>query len=328
MPFVQLLVGRAMRSEFAIGCCALLLTGLLLPGTAKSATMPLPKAEAEQAVIAAIPPWQGQKATILKYLDLTQPFGTVSPWALVVAQDPAPSGEPDLEDHGPIAVCLVKAPAPQCTGTSKVYATQGSAPPWFFQPYELFDARVVYGGQGRTKPLLLVRTCSAPGGDGSCNIGTALYQYERNRDRFRLVFTNESGGSNNNQDAQFVEHGPLRGDVIVDYPTSRAPYVYWIEVYASGKSGQYVRILKYRSHTRYGDGNPLPLADSEMSEIMQRLGLWKPGDALPIPLNMPSGCGPLVLRHGDEWCENLCQPLPGSDCSRDARSGHEAARDR
>jgi hypothetical protein len=328
MPFVQLLVGRAMRSKFAIGCCALLLSGLLLPSTAKSATAPLPKAEAGQAVIAAIPQWHGQKATILEYLDLTQPFGTVSPWALVVAQDPEPSAEPDLEDHGPIAVCLVKALTPQCTGASKAHATLGSAPSWFFQPYEISDVRVVYGGQGRTHPLLLVKTCSARGGDGSCNIETVLYQYERSEDRFRQVFANSSGGSNNNQAARFVEHGPLQGDVIVDYPTAHVPYTYWIEVYAPGRSGHYARILRHRGHTGYGDGNPLPVADSEMPEIMARLGMWKPGDALPVPQPLPAGCGRLVFDHGEEWCRNLCVNHGGNACSRFTKTKRSDARDR
>lgn len=317
-----------MNGKLAIGWYALFAVGMALPAVAAAKVAPLPKAEVEQAVIAAIPAWQGRKATVLKYLDLTRPFDTASPWTLVVAQDPKPPADPDLEDHGPIATCLVKALVPQCTGTGKSYPTQWPAPSWYFQPYELSDTRIVYGGQARTKPLLLVKTCSGRGGDGNCSIETDLYRYHRQSDLFREVFTNESGGSNNNQASRFVGHGPLTGDVIVDYPTSRAPYVYWIEVYSPGKTGQYARVLRYRSHTRYGDGNPLPVADSEMTAIMQRLGLWKPGDALPVPPNMPSECGRLVLRHAEEWCQNLCRPLPGSDCRRDARSAHEAARDR
>lgn len=288
----------------------LLVVALGAPVLAAAGVPPPDQAEVEQAVIAAIPAWHGQKATILKYLDLTGPFDTLSPWTLVVAQDPEPPAEPDLEDHGPIATCLVKATVPQCSGTSKAYPTQWPAPSWYFQPYELSDARVVYGGPRRTKPLLLMRTCSGRGGDGNCNIQTNLYRYHRQSDLFREVFTNESGGSNNNQATRFVEHGPLQGDVIVDYPTDRAPYVYWIEVYTASKSGQYARSLRYRSITHYGDGNPLPVADSEMPEIMKRLGLWKAGDSLPVPEVLPSGCAPLVMRHGEEWCKSSRIPSP------------------
>ena len=294
-----------MRNKFAIGCCVLL-AGLASPSCGRAAAASLPKAEVEQAVVAAIPAWHGQKASILKYLDLTRPFDTASPWALVIVQDPVPSAEPDLEDHGPIATCLVNALVPRCTGTKKAYPTQWPAPSWFFQPYHLFNEKVVYQDHGRTKPLLLIKTCSARGGDGNCNINTVLYQYERTANHFRQVFENSSGGSNNNQAARFVERGPLQGDVIIDYPADHPPYVYWMEVYAASKSGRYARILRYRSVTHYGDGNPLPVADSEMPEIMKRLRLWKPGDSLPVPpADPPPGCTPLVMRHGEEWCKTL-----------------------
>ncbi len=44
------------------------------------------------------------------------------------------------------------------------------------------------------------------------------------------------------------------------------------------------RVLRYSGNTRYGkDGNPLAVIDSEMPETLRRLGLWKTGDALPVP---------------------------------------------
>ncbi|HKV66194.1 MAG TPA: hypothetical protein VJN66_07410 [Rhodanobacteraceae bacterium] len=317
-----------MHGNLAIGWYALFAVGMALPAVAAAKVAPLPKAEVEQAVIAAIPAWQGRKATVLKYLDLTRPFDTASPWTFVVAQDPKPPADPDLEGHGPIATCLVKALVPRCTGTGKSYPIQWPAPSWYFQPYELSDTRVVYGGQARTKPLLLVKTCSGRGGDGNCNIQTDLYRYLRQSNLFHEVFTNESGGSNNNQAARFVESGPLQGDVIVDYPTDHAPYTYWIEVYAPGKSDQYERILRYRSVTHYGDGNPLPVADSEMPAILQRLGVWKLGDALPVPQPLPANCGRLVLNRGEEWCRNLCVNYGGNHCNRFEKTGRSDARDR
>jgi hypothetical protein len=98
-----------------------------------------------------------------------------------------------------------------------------------------------------------------------------------------------------------METGPLRGDVIVDFPTQHAPYAYWIEVFAAGKSGQYTRILRYRGHTGYNDGNRLPVADSEMPAILERLGLWKRGDSLPLPADR-FGCIRPYLSRGEEWC--------------------------
>ena len=42
-------------------------------------------------------------------------------------------------------------------------------------------------------------------------------------------------------------------------------------------------MLRYRITTRYGDGNPLALIDSEMPNIQMRLVLIKPGGQLPLP---------------------------------------------
>lgn len=189
---------------------------------------------------------------------------------------------------------------PQCAGS---YWQGGEGMAWFAQPYSVHTARIVYAARDQTRPLLLVQTCTTPGINGNCSIRTALYQYGSKVEAFRRVFVHDSDGSNNNQAARFVEHGPLQGEVIMDYPTGHAPYTYWIEVYAPGKSGQYARILRYRGRTGYGDHNPLPVADSEMPEILERLGFWKPGDTLPVPPRRPDGCDGLVFRDGEEWCK-------------------------
>jgi hypothetical protein len=165
-------------------------------------------------------------------------------------------------------------------------------------PYHLFADRVVYAKQDKSRPLLFLETCGAEGGNGNCLVATALYRYE-GTDRFVRVFLGLTG-RNNNEATRFVESGPLQGDVIVDDPTENAPYAYWIEVYRAGDSGQYGRILRYRGLTGYSDGNPLAVADSEMPEILRRLGLWKPGDPLPVPTHLPRGCRDLFMRHGEE----------------------------
>jgi hypothetical protein len=100
-----------------------------------------------------------------------------------------------------------------------------------------------------------------------------------------------------------MQAGPLQGDVIVAYPTAHAPYTYWIEVYGPHESGRYTQLLRYRGHTGYGDGNPIPVIDSEMPAILRHLGLWHPGDPLPTPARMPSSCRRLSLRGGEEWCQ-------------------------
>ncbi|HKZ11509.1 MAG TPA: hypothetical protein VJL61_12500 [Rhodanobacteraceae bacterium] len=227
---------------------------------------------------------------------------TPPPWALVVARDarPPPADLAMMGNGSPIVVCFVKTLTPSC---SEARGHAGAN--WFDMTNGLVTAAVVFAGPGQTRPLLMLQTLSAHGLNGNANIATKLFDYDRKTDRFRKMFVNVIGGTNNNAAARFIGHGPLQGDVIVDYPTDDAPYAYWIEVYVPGKSNRYVRILRYRSVTRYGDGNPLAVADSEMPEIMERMGLWKPGDALPTLPHAPKGCGSLVMRHGEAWCKTL-----------------------
>jgi hypothetical protein len=205
----------------------------------------------------------------------------------------------EWQDHGPLIICFVHNISPDCS--EKLYKVHGDEQDWFGTPFDLRDSRVVYGGEGNTHPILLLKTCGAFGADGNCGIATALYDYDRTTDRFFKTFLNVTG-RNGNQVTRFVETGPLRGDVIVDYPTDNAPYSYWIEVFRLGSSKQYSQILRYRGHTHYGDGNTLAVPDSEMPEILRRLGLWKPGDLLPIPSGKAGDCRHPVLRNQEEWC--------------------------
>lgn len=310
----------------------LMVAGLAAPASAAGVSSPT-RSQIEQAAIAAIPPWHGQKATILEYLDLTQPFDTVLAWSLVVAQDPHPYQDALSQEQNPIAVCLVNALVAHCTESLRklpVFAPGDAAcwaSPCYSRTYGMRQTGVVFAGPGRSRPLLLLKVRSVRAPNGSAKVQTILYSYDRKSDRFRDVFVNDGGG-NNNQDARFIEHGPLQGDEIVDFPTEHPPYVYWVEVYAPHGNGTYRRILRYRSRTHYADGNPLPVADSEMPAIMQRLGLSKPGDALPVPQPAPANCGKLVLNRGEEWCRNLCVNYGGNACSRLTKSRRGAVRGR
>jgi hypothetical protein len=253
----------------------------------------------DRSVVAALSRQGVTKPSIVSHIDLTEPFGTVTQWTFVVVQDGGQPAE-DFEDHGPIFLCLVKATSPDCA--LHLYQQVRSEMPWFDTPYHLFAGGVVYAKQNKTAPMLLLKVCGAVSGDGDFGIATALYEYDKATDRFLRVFLNLTG-RNNNQATRFVEGGPLQGDVIVDNPTENAPFTYWIEVYRAGDSGKYGRILRYRGLAGYSDGNPLAVADSEMPEILRCLGLWKPGDPLPVPPHLPKGCRDLFMRHGEEWCK-------------------------
>lgn len=284
---------RAFRFNARILFCAFLVTAITpqLLGAEKPQAMP--GAKIDRLVIAALSHQGVTKPKVISHIDLTEPFGAASQWTFVAVQDGAHPVD-DLEDQSPISICLVKEANPDCA--QHLYQQDSDT------PYHLFGHSVVYANQNKSSPLLFLQVCGAVSGNGNCAIATALYTYDKTNDRFVQVFLNLTG-RNNNQATRFVESGPLQGDVIVDNPTENAPYTYWIEVYRAEASGHYERILRYRGHTGYSDGNPLPVADSEMPEILHRFGLWRPGDPLPVPLHLPHGCKTLFMRHDEEWCK-------------------------
>ena len=221
------------------------------------------------------------------HLDLTQPFQTKSRWDFVAAKQP--DEESSVEDGagnrtGAVALCFVENDEPDCSEElflAKYREGQVSFVSGEHAFYELFASDVVFSGPGRTLPLLRIESCTNRGANGNCGGSTFLLAYDRKADRFHAVFFNMMG-RNNNQEARLVENGPLLGSVIVAYPTNDAPFAYFVEVYKRVSDGEYSQVLKYRRNTRYGDGNPLAVIDSEMLEILRRLGLWKTGDALPF----------------------------------------------
>ncbi len=268
----------------------------------------LDTAAIDRAVISKLSAQFGINSRIITHLDLTQPFQTKSRWTLVAAKQPDEEssatdglGEPE----GAIFFCFVENNEPDCSEEmflakfreQKVSLVSGTQP-----FYELFRSDVVFAGAGRTLPLLRIKSCTTRGANGNCGVSTFLIAYERNADRFRVVFSNLMG-RNNNEEARFVENGPLLGSVIVAYPTNDAPFTYFLEVYKRVSDSDYSQVLRYRGNTRYGDGNPLAVIDSEMPETLRRSGLWKEGDALPVPPKMPQRCTRLVMRKGVEWCE-------------------------
>jgi hypothetical protein len=135
-------------------------------------------------------------------------------------------------------------------------------------------------------------------GDGDQLVVTQLLAYDAQDDRFERIYAHMTG-TNNNEEVRFVSGGPLRGDVISAEPTRGEPFAYWIDVNRFAPPHTYRTALRFRSATRYGDGNRLAVIDSEMPNIERRLGLWRPG--LPLPL--PQGCPKPQLKRGALWCD-------------------------
>jgi hypothetical protein len=264
--------------------------------------------EIDHAVILRLSAQSGINSKVITHLDLTQPFQTTSQWSLVAAKQPddeSSAKDGASERRGAISLCFVKNNEPDCSEEmflakfreQRVSVDSGPGP-----FYELFASEVVYSGPARTLPLLWIKSCTMRGANGNCGVSTFLFDYDRKAERFRVVLFNMMG-RNNNQEARFIEDGPLLGSVVVAYPTDDAPFTYFVEVFKRTSDSEYSRVLRYRGNTRYGDGNPLAVIDSEMPETLRRLGLWKTGDALPVPPRMPRGCTRLVMHKGTEWCE-------------------------
>ena len=277
-----------MKSTYA----AIFAATLILVAGDVDAQTHLDTTEIDQAGISKLSAQFGINSKVITHLDLTQPFQTKSQWSLVAAKQP--DEESSAEDgagnrRGAISLCFVENDEPSCSEEmflakyreDKISFDSGPGP-----FYELFASDVVFAGPGRTLPLLRIKSCTMSGANGNCGVSTFLLAYDRKAERFRVVFFNMMG-RNNNQEARLVENGPLLGSVIVAYPTNDAPFTYFVEVYKRISDSEYSRVLQYRGNTRYGDGNPLAVIDSEMPETLRRLGLWKTGDALPVPPRMP-----------------------------------------
>ena len=258
-----------------------------------------PDEKIEQRVLETVHDLYGGTSEVRGYLSLTEPFSTASPWELVATK------ETDLQDEmldpNPATICFVRSEVPDCSEKGLFPISDGVADKHGRLFYKFLEARVVYPSTDRTAPLLLLKACSGAGINGNCGIYTFLFAYDQSRDHFCLVFHNIVP-RNLNGTTRFVEAGPLLGDIVSATPTNNAPYAYFVSVYRSDASGHYGQILRYRSKTHYDDRNRLSVVDSDMPEILRRLGFWKPGDPLPIPVVKPDNCTKLALIKGEEWC--------------------------
>jgi hypothetical protein len=271
-------------------------------------------ASIEQAVIREVASRYGIRANILRNIDLTGPFHTTSQWRLIVAKQPDKEssytgGSPD-DPLGAVITCFVKDGVPDCgeqlllDKVRQGFKLAANDLPYF---HLFLKADLVFAGKSQTRPLLWLSHCPSRGMTGNCTVTNFLIDYEKSADRFRVVFFNETG-RNNNEETRFIGSGPLQGSVILAEPTIKAPSRYWVEVFARGAGANYVRILRYRTLTGYNDGNPLAVIDSEMIEILRRMGKWKPGHPFPKQADPPDNCAKLELRRGVLWCKPNTTP--------------------
>lgn len=246
---------------------------------------------APAAAPSAAPAWP-----VVRRLDLAGAFATRSPWRLVVTQGPPTADYGDNPAPGALRLCLHARRGAPCVDETLGPSNTGGVD---WGPHDLQVADLVHPNGAGAPPLLRLVTASLHAGDGAQDIATQLLRYDRGLDVFVRIY-GRVVGTNNNQEVRFIEGGPLRGDIIAAEPTGSAPFGYWITVSRLASDGAYRVALRYRSATRYGDGDRLPAIDSEMPAIQRRLGVRKAGDPLPLPLGP---CPKPRLRGGELWCE-------------------------
>jgi hypothetical protein len=256
----------------------------------------LPLALAAAGTVGAAPLADKQIASV----DLSKAFATRSPWRFIATQGP------DIDDPiygegkvpGPLRLCITRDEGRSCVPDFRE-PLRGSEPgeDVFADVHVLLDPQVVHPRGANGRALLLLQFTSLQSVDGGRRIGTRLLAYDRPHDRFVRAFSNITV-SNHNEETRYVEAGPLKGEVIVAEPTDNAPFGYWITVHRLTPAFTYKQAIRFRSATRYGDGNSLAVIDSEMPNIQQRLGLWRPGRPLPAP----RGCAKPHLVKTELWC--------------------------
>jgi hypothetical protein len=239
---------------------------------------------------------------IVSTTDLTAPFHTRTPWHLEICQGPDESGMP-----GDIHLCFLHAGARLCPPLRSL--NMGG------------DVTIVRAGKATLLEVVAAKVFVT-----SESTATLIWTYRPKTDNFDLVFASDLDPTNN-EDARLETTGPLAGAVIVakapgenapssdpltvfydaKTPTLSAawPYRYGVALYAPTKDWHYRRVLNYRAQTNEADHVPLGVIDSEMPEIERRLGLWKPGDALPKPQGKGHDCLGIYLHHGVEYCKLL-----------------------
>ena len=235
-------------------------------------------------------------------IGLSKPFDTRSRWEFTATQAPPiadPFGSGDDTVPGVVHICVRSHASDACD--AHLQAGLGAEPrdDLFSEPHFLNKAEIIYPHGPSSRPLLLVQTAGLHSGDGDQAVFTQVLEYERASDRFVRVYDHRTG-TNNNQEVRYIASGRLQGDIIAVEPTENAPYGFWVAVNALTPAYTYKEILRYRSATAYGDGNPLAVIDSEMPNIQRRLGLWRPRSPLPLPA---TPCPRPRVTRLELWCD-------------------------
>ena len=237
---------------------------------------------------------------VIARIDLSKPFHLPAGASFVATQG-APMDDPVMpgdQAPGEVQLCVrLRALAPCSPDLDDSLAT-GRPIDLHSDIHELETVELVYPRGRAAAPLLHLQVGSLHSADNGQLHATDVLAYRTAQHRF-VIILHELFGSNHNEEVRYVASGPLRGDIVSAIPTENAPYGYWIAVDRLTPDYRYKQVLRYRSATHYGDGNRLAVIDSEMPNILARLGLWRPGQPLALP---KAGCAKPRLVKSELWC--------------------------
>lgn len=203
--------------------------------------------------------------SVVSDTDLTTAFHTKSKWRLVITQEPDSDESSVFSDPGNLHFCFIHNDNPTCSDSF---------------PYNILnDVKIIPSNDSLAWPLLVLTAEEFTGGPAQWK-GTLVWVYRPNIDKFQQIFEN-STPQNLNEETRILTTGPLSGDIIIDLPTACHPWPYRIIAYRLSRA-HYVEAFDYLGRTRYDDGDPRRVLDSEMPQIERRL-LNGPAD---IPLQV------------------------------------------
>ncbi len=237
---------------------------------------------------------------VIAQIDLSKPFSAPR-GATFSAMQGQPVRHPYFEDQtapGQIDLCVRTGVSASCAPDLNASLEIDGNSDMFKKIHYLEASEIVYP-RGRTDPPLLhLQVASLHAFNGSQVHAAIILAYRPSERRFEPIFQQQFGG-NNNQEARYLTSGPLKGAMVIVHPTSDAPFGYWVTVHRLMPGYRYKQVLRFRSATHYGDGNPLAVVDSEMPNILRRLSLWRRGQPLPLPAGR---CPRPHLVKGALWC--------------------------
>jgi len=222
----------------------------------------------------------GPGDAVVSTTDLTEAFHTKEKMNFVVFQEPSNDEYKGFEQPGLLHVCFVRSDKTDCP-----LINVQSAPPFDEVPtpfgatingseeeseFNTFEnASVLPANKFLRASLLALNIASFNGGPGM-PFATVVFAYRPSKDNFDPIFSQWTS-RNVNEEIRVIPDGPLSGDVIVVSECASRTCHYGITVYRLTKTIHYAKVLRFKGNAKFDDGDPRPVIDADMPEILHRM---------------------------------------------------------